>query len=197
MKVDPAIVNVPVRLVVLVFAAIYMVNYHVLATPLFGMAGLLLLFGVAGLTRAGHPGDALVLLAIAGAVLGASGSWLARRGVLDLPVMRARGTNLFATRDAAAVRGLQRFASDSAGARNALRGTVARITDGAVNAEVFSPIAQRLKRESPYKAIVSVLMLKEGWDVRNVTTIVGLRAYAAQSNILPEQTLGRGLNGTI
>lgn len=47
--------------------------------------------------------------------------------------------------------------------------------------------------ESPYKAIVSVLMLKEGWDVRNVTTIVGLRAYAAQSNILPEQTLGRGL----
>ncbi len=47
--------------------------------------------------------------------------------------------------------------------------------------------------ESPYKVIVSVLMLKEGWDVRNVTTIVGLRAYAAQSNILPEQTLGRGL----
>lgn len=47
--------------------------------------------------------------------------------------------------------------------------------------------------ESPYKAIVSVLMLKEGWDVRNVTTIVGLRAYAAESKILPEQTLGRGL----
>ena len=47
--------------------------------------------------------------------------------------------------------------------------------------------------ESPYRAIVSVLMLKEGWDVKNVTTIVGLRAYSAQSNILPEQTLGRGL----
>src|SRR6185437_9005016 len=46
---------------------------------------------------------------------------------------------------------------------------------------------------SPYKAIVSVLMLKEGWDVRNVTTIVGLRAYTSSSNILPEQTLGRGL----
>jgi len=39
---------------------------------------------------------------------------------------------------------------------------------------------------SPYKAVVSVLMLKEGWDVRNVTTIVGLRAYSARSNILPE-----------
>jgi type III restriction enzyme len=47
--------------------------------------------------------------------------------------------------------------------------------------------------ESPARAIVSVMMLKEGWDVRNVTTIVGLRAYSAKSNILPEQTLGRGL----
>jgi type III restriction enzyme len=47
--------------------------------------------------------------------------------------------------------------------------------------------------DSPYKAIISVLVLKEGWDVRNVTTIVGLRAYVAESKILPEQTLGRGL----
>jgi len=47
--------------------------------------------------------------------------------------------------------------------------------------------------DNPYKAIVSVMVLKEGWDVRNVCTIVGLRAYAAPSNILPEQTLGRGL----
>lgn len=46
---------------------------------------------------------------------------------------------------------------------------------------------------SPFKAIVSVMVLKEGWDVRNVTTIVGLRPYGAPSNILPEQTLGRGL----
>lgn len=34
-------------------------------------------------------------------------------------------------------------------------------------------------------------MLKEGRDFKNVTTIVGLRAYS--SHILPEQTLGRGL----
>ena len=47
--------------------------------------------------------------------------------------------------------------------------------------------------DSQFKAIVSVMMLKEGWDVRNVTTIVGLRAYSSKSNILPEQTLGRGL----
>lgn len=62
-------------------------------------------------------------------------------------------------------------------------------------------VLERLRKEangidditSPFKAIVSVLMLKEGWDVKNVTTIVGLRAYTSQSNILPEQTLGRGL----
>lgn len=57
---------------------------------------------------------------------------------------------------------------------------------------------RRLSREldhntSPYRCIVSVLMLREGWDVRNVTTIVPLRPYTAKANILPEQTLGRGL----
>jgi len=46
---------------------------------------------------------------------------------------------------------------------------------------------------SPYKAVVSVLMLKEGWDVRNITTVVGLRPFNAPSNILPEQAIGRGL----
>lgn len=49
------------------------------------------------------------------------------------------------------------------------------------------------KDYSPYKAVVSVLMLREGWDVRNVSTIVGLRPFGADSKILPEQTIGRGL----
>jgi type III restriction enzyme len=49
------------------------------------------------------------------------------------------------------------------------------------------------KDHSPYKAVVSVLMLREGWDVRNVMTIVGLRPFGADSKILPEQTIGRGL----
>ena len=47
--------------------------------------------------------------------------------------------------------------------------------------------------ESKYKAVVSVLMLREGWDVKNVTTIVGLRPFNAKSDILPEQAIGRGL----
>lgn len=46
---------------------------------------------------------------------------------------------------------------------------------------------------NPVNAIVSVLMLREGWDVQNVTVVVGLRPYTAKSNILPEQTIGRGL----
>ncbi len=75
-------------------------------------------------------------------------------------------------------------------------GEISESTTGKAKAELekLRKLANEIdSAESPYKAIVSVLMLKEGWDVRNVTTIVGLRAYSAKSNILPEQTLGRGL----
>lgn len=44
---------------------------------------------------------------------------------------------------------------------------------------------------SPVRAIVSVSMLKEGWDVKNIYVICALRALASQ--VLTEQTLGRGL----
>jgi len=60
--------------------------------------------------------------------------------------------------------------------------------------EALRKLSRELDRsESPYLCIVSVLMLREGWDVRNVTTIVPLRPLTAKSKILPEQTLGRGL----
>ena len=45
--------------------------------------------------------------------------------------------------------------------------------------------------ESRIKVIVSVLMLREGWDVRNAS--VGLRPFTAKAEILPEQVIGRGL----
>ena len=59
-------------------------------------------------------------------------------------------------------------------------------------------IARRAARdidgdESPVRCIVSVLMLREGWDVRNVSVIVTLRSLTAKAKILPEQALGRGL----
>lgn len=49
------------------------------------------------------------------------------------------------------------------------------------------------KAESQIKVIVSVMMLREGWDVRNVTVVLGLRPFTAQAEILPEQVIGRGL----
>ncbi len=59
-------------------------------------------------------------------------------------------------------------------------------------------VARKAAREvdladNPINAIVSVLMLREGWDVQNVTVVVGLRPYTSKANILPEQTVGRGL----
>jgi len=59
-------------------------------------------------------------------------------------------------------------------------------------------VARKLAREvdspnCPTRAIVSVLMLREGWDVQNVTVVVGLRPYTSSANILPEQAIGRGL----
>lgn len=59
-------------------------------------------------------------------------------------------------------------------------------------------IARRAAREvdsdeSEIRCIVSVLMLREGWDVRNVCVIVTLRSLTAKAKILPEQALGRGL----
>ncbi|RBY87442.1 DEAD/DEAH box helicase [Blastococcus sp. TF02A-26] len=44
---------------------------------------------------------------------------------------------------------------------------------------------------SPVRVIISVGMLKEGWDVRNVYVIASMRASV--SEILTEQTLGRGM----
>jgi type III restriction enzyme len=44
------------------------------------------------------------------------------------------------------------------------------------------------------RAIVSVNMLSEGWDVKSVTHILGLRAFG--SPLLTEQIIGRGLRRT-
>jgi type III restriction enzyme len=44
---------------------------------------------------------------------------------------------------------------------------------------------------SPIRGVVSVSMLKEGWDVRNIYVIAAVRAL--ESQLLTEQVLGRGL----
>ena len=44
---------------------------------------------------------------------------------------------------------------------------------------------------SPVRAVVSVSMLKEGWDVKNIYVIASVRSL--ESSLLTEQILGRGL----
>jgi len=60
---------------------------------------------------------------------------------------------------------------------------------------IDTPEAPEIKRYFPegLNAIVSVMMLNEGWDVRNVNVIVGLRSYGSKRKVLPEQVIGRGL----
>ena len=58
----------------------------------------------------------------------------------------------------------------------------------------WAPVRERLfsvDRHASPRVIVSVLMLREGFDVNNICVIVPLRASGAQ--ILLEQTIGRGL----
>ena len=71
------------------------------------------------------------------------------------------------------------------------------VVEGAKNQKDIQQLRDAARQvdsdENPYRAIVSVLMLREGWDVKNVVVIVPLRPYTAKAAILPEQTLGRGL----
>jgi type III restriction enzyme len=64
--------------------------------------------------------------------------------------------------------------------------------------ELDRDLALKLVREldepdNPIEVISSVMMLNEGWDVRSVTVILGLRSYASKREVLPEQVIGRGL----
>jgi type III restriction enzyme len=69
-------------------------------------------------------------------------------------------------------------------------GAVLRI-DSEVPDASLAALADVEEPDSPVRIIVSVGMLKEGWDVANVYVIASLRPSI--SEILTEQTLGRGL----
>ena len=65
---------------------------------------------------------------------------------------------------------------------------------GSVKEEVWKEVSERLsnvdRHERP-RVIVSVMMLREGFDVNNICVIVPLRS--SESSILLEQVVGRGL----
>lgn len=60
--------------------------------------------------------------------------------------------------------------------------------------EMVSTVGAAGKPGEHVRAIVSVNMLSEGWDVKSVTHILGLRAFG--SPLLTEQVIGRGLRRT-
>lgn len=57
--------------------------------------------------------------------------------------------------------------------------------------EALAELARVEEPDSRIRAIVSVNMLREGWDVKNIAVIAALRTLASQT--LTEQILGRGL----
>ena len=81
------------------------------------------------------------------------------------------------------------------------RGKVIEIHSGQGSTESDENIKRLLFVENPrnnVEIVIHVNMLKEGWDVKNLYTIIPLRASI--SEILTEQTIGRGLRlpfGTI
>ncbi|MDP9362827.1 MAG: DEAD/DEAH box helicase family protein [Chloroflexota bacterium] len=62
---------------------------------------------------------------------------------------------------------------------------------GAEKDEVVARLLAVERRDEPTEIVIHVNMLKEGWDVTNLYTIVPLRA--ANARVLIEQTIGRGL----
>ncbi|MFO1361352.1 MAG: S24 family peptidase [Burkholderiales bacterium] len=64
----------------------------------------------------------------------------------------------------------------------------------AVLREMVNTVGSKGKPGEHVRAIVSVNMLSEGWDVKSVTHILGLRAFG--SPLLTEQIIGRGLRRT-
>jgi type III restriction enzyme len=57
--------------------------------------------------------------------------------------------------------------------------------------QVVATVGREGQPGAAVRCLISVAMLSEGWDARNVTQILGLRAF--QSQLLCEQVIGRGL----
>ena len=57
--------------------------------------------------------------------------------------------------------------------------------------EIVDTVGKPNKAGSNLQNVISVSMLSEGWDAKNVTHIMGLRAFTSQ--LLCEQVIGRGL----
>jgi len=102
---------------------------------------------------------------------------------------------LVSTRDTGHAKDVREYLESAAFEEGAYRGKVIEIHSKPNSKEESDEnIARLLEVESPssnVEVVVHVTMLKEGWDVNNLYTIIPLRASV--SEILTEQTIGRGL----
>lgn len=60
--------------------------------------------------------------------------------------------------------------------------------------EIVDTVGKRGRAGQGLQNVISVAMLSEGWDAKNVTHVIGLRAFTSQ--LLCEQVIGRGLRRT-
>lgn len=100
---------------------------------------------------------------------------------------------LVVAQDTAHAREIRRFVESDEFFQGRYKGRVIEVHSGTRGEETEEATAKlvALEHDAQTDIVIHVNKLKEGWDVTNLYTIVPLRASA--SDILTEQTLGRGL----
>ena len=101
---------------------------------------------------------------------------------------------LVVAQDTTHANALQQLMEDDAFFEGQYKGRVITVHSNVRGAEKDEVVEQLLNVENPdnpVEVVIHVNMLKEGWDVTNLYTIVPLRA--ANSRTLVEQSIGRGL----
>lgn len=101
---------------------------------------------------------------------------------------------LISTRDTTHASQVRAYIESDAFCEGRYKGKVIEIHSGKTGAESDENVQRLLAVEQPtstVEVVIHVNMLKEGWDVKNLYTIIPIRASV--SEILTEQTIGRGL----
>jgi type III restriction enzyme len=80
---------------------------------------------------------------------------------------------------------------DSAAIPTETKDRLAGLTKEELLREIVDTVGKRGRAGQDVQNVISVAMLSEGWDAKNVTHIMGLRAFSSQ--LLCEQVIGRGL----
>lgn len=80
---------------------------------------------------------------------------------------------------------------EAAGIPETRKGRLRELKKEELLREIVDNVGKRGTAGQDLQKVISVAMLSEGWDAKNVTHIMGLRAFTSQ--LLCEQVIGRGL----